>query len=38
MRYHQGRAIRQHELFVRNCKVCGIAIMILIVAIGMAAS
>ncbi len=30
MRYHQGRAIRQHALFVRNCKVCGSVIVMLI--------
>ena len=30
MRYHQGRVIRQHALFMRSCKVCGTAIIVLV--------
>lgn len=37
MRYHQGRAIRQHELFVRNCKVCGVFLIALIGVLALSA-
>jgi len=33
MRYHQGRLIRQNELFVRNCKICGTVILLLVGAL-----
>jgi len=36
MRYHQGRLIRQNELFVRNSKVCGLFLIVLIGGLALA--
>ena len=37
MRYHQGRLIRQNELFIRNCKICGLILIVLIGGLALAA-
>jgi len=28
MRYHQGRLIREHEKFLRSCRICGALMLI----------
>lgn len=30
MRYHQARAIREHHMFLRNCKICGVVLVLLV--------
>jgi len=33
MRYHQVRTLRQHDTFIRNCKICGGVLVVLVVAL-----
>lgn len=37
MRYHQGRLIRKHQEFNRNCTICGVAVLALISVLALAA-